>query len=157
MKAKNEVYGQKERVETQLTNQDRLNNQGVYRENVGILRNNDMLSFQRKNQIQGDVSRNAANFVEDARIQITEENLRNRDMATIELLKRKYQDKGIWDRNVQEDLDKFVRQEITYEEFQRRVAAAEAKKAKPSYQELGKLAASNGLDTSLLGYLDVLP
>ncbi len=60
-----DIYANKENIETQLSNADTMNRQGISNTNTDILANQNMLEFTRANDIQSRLSGNVADFSKD--------------------------------------------------------------------------------------------
>ena len=114
---RNQIYGQKERMETQAENQERLTNAQINARNIERVNRTREQEVGRTDQILGNVSANAANAVDDFITQETEDRLMMRDQATLELLKKKYQDLGLWDRNMSGAFEQFISGAIDYDTF----------------------------------------
>lgn len=113
--ARNDAIGTKINREVDLTNQDALNRQSVEGVNVGIKNNNNLLKYQRKNDIQSDISANFANLSDD--IQLTVKQLNQQDLDAekmsllkkqLEVLKEKYKGTGVYDRNIEALLAQYL-------------------------------------------------
>ncbi|PHS35736.1 MAG: hypothetical protein COA82_03740 [Alkaliphilus sp.] len=117
--AKNQLFGQKENSETSLINANRMNAQQVQHGNAALIDAKNMQDFQRQDSIQGRISKNVSNAVEDRQIQIQESNLRNRDAATLELLKLKYKESGVMTRGLDKAFEDFSMGRIDYNNFMR--------------------------------------
>jgi len=114
---KNQLYGQKENAETQLINADAMNRQQVNNQNIAKEENYNMLKMSRIDDIHQRLSANLANTAQDAQMQIAEDNLRRKDNLTMEIMKAKYKESGVFDRNLQAVFDAYEADDITYEQF----------------------------------------
>lgn len=113
----NKILGEKQRIEVQLRNQNAMNQQTTEQSNVALDNQRSLLDYQRRDAIGQRISQNAANATEDAMAGIQEDRLRNRDMIQLELLKKRYNDLGLWDRNMAGAFENFTLGTISYEEF----------------------------------------
>lgn len=138
--AKNQLYGQKENIETQRENENVTNRQNIYNANVAMFDKYKTNKMLRQDDIHGRISSNVANAVTDRNVQIKESNLRNRDNVELELLRTKYKNSGVMDRNFDEAITKYMNKEISYEEFKkaREIADARATKLKAAREEARK-------------------
>ena len=114
---KNSLYGQKENAETQLINADAMNRQQVNNQNIAKEENYNMLKMSRIDDIHQRLSANLANTAQDASMQIAEDNLRRKDNLTMEIMKAKYKESGVFDRNLQAVFDAYEADDLTYEQF----------------------------------------
>lgn len=113
----NTVQGEKERIETQLNNQEQMVNYQTDARNIAQQNQFNLQKTARTDQMLSNFSANAANAVDDFVTQELEDRLRMKDLASLELLKKKYQDLGIWDRNMEGAFESFLAGNISYEEF----------------------------------------
>jgi hypothetical protein len=121
--ARNQLFGQKENVETQLKNQDALNRQQVNMGNVAKENQYKTMKMHRIDDIHQRISGNVANMAQDAQMQIAEENLRKKDALTLEIVKQKYKESGVYNRNIDALFKAYEKGDITYKQFQERMGA----------------------------------
>ena len=126
----NKIHQYKTNTETELINQNAMNQQQTNNLNVDKMGNYDMLKMQRKGEIQDRISANTADAAKNSQQQVQEDGMRRRDNAAIELMKLKYKESGVYDRNVAGALEDYMAGKITYEELQTRTAKADAEMRK---------------------------
>jgi len=95
MKEKNLLRGQKENIESRLSNQSQINKQTVDATNIAKRENYRMNKYLRTNEILGMESANVANAVEDVQLGIRNMNQRALDNRKITLDAAKHSDTGV--------------------------------------------------------------
>jgi hypothetical protein len=93
--AKNQLYGQKENIETDLRNKDAMNKQGVGQRNVGRANEYDLNVMSRKLAQQDNLSKNFANLSEDMMTQAKDYKALQRDIQDRGLIALQYADTGV--------------------------------------------------------------
>jgi len=78
------------------------------------------------------ISRNVANASTDAQMQVAEQNRYELDLAKMDLLKARYKETGVWDRNIESTIEQHLKGNTTDKEF--------VKTMKSFGKEAGKLA-----------------
>ncbi len=117
------VLVNKQNIEQELLARNVQNKQAVTNSNVGITNQERLMQYERRTGIAGEISANAANAVEDARVQQLTENQERKDAAEIALLQNYYKTYGIYDRTVNDDLQLLMSGKISVDEFRKRMSA----------------------------------
>ena len=91
IKASNELYGQKENIETDLKNKQSLNNQEVENVNIQKIDDYNFKKMLRKNDIQTRLSQNVMDSVNDTQFNKAQENLKDLDYKKLDLVNIMYQ------------------------------------------------------------------
>jgi len=120
----NKLYGQKENTETQLINMNRMNTQQVGNVNVGKENQYRTNKMMRIDDIHQRISMNAANASTDAQMQVAQQNQYERDLAELDLLKTRYKETGVWDRNVEATFNSLLKGDIDMNTFGQKLAEA---------------------------------
>jgi hypothetical protein len=147
----NQLYGTKENIETQLKNQDALNRQQVQMGNVAKENQYNLNKMHRIDDIHQRISANVADAAVNAQQQRAEANLKRRDLLELEIIKKQYEDSGVWDRNLQGLFDSYAKGDTSYEEFA--AALQEKAKAKKASKEASKKYSKSKNTTNDKSYL----
>lgn len=113
----NQLLSQKENAETQLINKARMNQQLVDSANVAKENQYNIQKMHRVDDIHGRISKNVANLSTDAQMQIAQQNQYERDLAELDLLKLRYKETGIWDRNIEGTFEEYLKGNKSGKEF----------------------------------------
>jgi len=94
----NKLQGEKANIETNLKNQNLLNEQGVQANNNALVNQNNLDKMVAKDNKLTDSSENVANAVGKATMLIRQENVRELDKKKLAIIKAKYKSTGVLDR-----------------------------------------------------------
>jgi hypothetical protein len=106
MKSNNQIYAQKENIETQLKNANIQNTQRVEAENNAILNEYKANKYQKGEAIRQRYSTNAANLQGDIRQLIDDKNSYKLDIRKLDLIKKQYESSNVVNRNLLDNLTK---------------------------------------------------
>lgn len=121
--ATNNLFTQKENIETELRNKNLANAQEVNNQNIAQTNNYRMAKFHRADDIQQRYSENVANLVNDITTLKRQSKQEKMDAASLYLLKQRYAESGVYGRNVDAAFEDLIANKISIEEFQRRITA----------------------------------
>lgn len=152
----NKLMGQKENIETQLTNQNRLNTQRIDASNVAKENLYNTQKMHRIDDIHQRISKNVADASNKAQLQIAQQNQYELDLAKLDLLKKQYSETGVWDRNIESTVSNYLDGKVDEKEFVKAMgklgkhAKNIAEKVKKDFKSIGlKSKAKKGREKSI--------
>lgn len=134
--ARNQLYGQKANVETDLKNKQAMLGYESNLRNAAMMDQYRMLNVQRQDDIHNRISANAANLTEDLQMQNRDRKLNERDRQELALTAMKYHNTGVLDRTQYQEVMNVIERGGTVQEA---LAILNTYKNKPGVaQRLGK-------------------
>lgn len=96
---RNNLYNQKNNIETQLGNQEILTNAQINQGNNAAINNYNMQQTMRQDDIGGRISANAANLAGDMQGQIRDKNFMNNELLKTAMIYQVFNTNGVLDRS----------------------------------------------------------